>query len=64
MTTQEQPRRCRIFHKWKEIGLIPFLRTLSECKKCGWQKTWDGFTDTTTYYPPGTWQRSDGDPAC
>ena len=64
--TPEQPRRCRFLHKWEDIGLVPLVTMLSECQKCGWQKTWDGFTDTTTYYPPGSWksQPSEGDPTC
>ena len=59
--TPEPPRRCRFFHRWEDIGLVSLASILSECRKCGRQKTWNGFTDTTTYYLPGSWQLTEGD---
>ena len=62
--TPEPPRRCRFFHRWEDIGLVPLVDILSECRKCGWQRTWNGFTGTTTHYPPGSWQLTEEDPTC
>lgn len=56
MLTPEPRRRCRFLHRWEDIGLVLLATLLSECQKCGWQKAWNGFTDTTTYYPPGSWK--------
>lgn len=42
-------RRCRLFHRWTDVGMYGFS-PLRRCTKCGW---WEQFTGySCVLHPP------------
>ena len=58
--TSKPPRRCWI-HRWRTVGLCGLATLVEECKKCRWQRTFDGFLDVTRLMVPGTYKAVDRD---
>ena len=51
------PGKCRLFHRWREIGWDGWATLLDECEKCRWQRAWHGFLNEAYIYPPGTYKQ-------
>ena len=45
-------RKCRLFHRWKTVGMAGLFEIAERCDRCGWWKVTNVPFGPKRMYPP------------